>query len=128
MPITTTCDLRLPSGLSRMGFISTVGAILAASACTACALPNSPPSGVTNEFRDMFCALNGATRSPSCAKMRHNAVAIRDFPACEVVPCTIRTLPISLPPGEDFLDNIFNVAGVVQQFQRGASVECIDHG
>ena len=86
LPITTTWERRPPSGFSRMGFISTEGATLAASACTACALPNSPPSGVTNELRDMFCALKGATRSPSCAKMRQSAVVVSDLPAWEAVP------------------------------------------
>ena len=39
----------------------------------------------------MFCALNGATRRPSWAKMRQSAVAITDLPAWEEVPCTMMT-------------------------------------
>ena len=46
-PITTTWDRLSDSGLSRMGFISTVGSIPAASAWTTCARPISPPSTVT---------------------------------------------------------------------------------
>ena len=40
----------------------------------------------------MFWALNGTTRSPSRANMRQSAVARSDFPAWEVVPCTMTTL------------------------------------
>ena len=39
-----------------MGFISTVGATRTAAAWTACERPTSPPSGVTSELEDMFCA------------------------------------------------------------------------
>ncbi len=78
-----------PSGLMRMGFMSTVGATRAASACTACARPISPPSAVTDAFSDMFCDLNGATRSPSRRKKRHIAVATMLLPTDDAVPCTM---------------------------------------
>ena len=37
----------------------------------------------------MFWLLKGATRRPSCRKMRHSAVASRLLPAPDIVPCTI---------------------------------------
>ena len=37
------------------------GSVRAACACTIWARPISSPVAVTPEFRDMFCALNGAT-------------------------------------------------------------------
>jgi hypothetical protein len=57
-------DLRpdIARRLEQERFISTVGAMRAASACIACARPISQPSGVAAELSDMFCALNGATR------------------------------------------------------------------
>ena len=53
-------------GFSRMGFIRTSGSRRQAWACTTWARPISPPSRSTNELSDMFWALNGATRMPSC--------------------------------------------------------------
>ena len=38
----------------------------------------------------MFCALNGATRKPSCSRIRQNAAASTLFPAFEDVPCTVK--------------------------------------
>ena len=72
-PWTTTCERSSPSGFRRIGFMSTVGSTPAASAWAAWARPISRPSGVTAAFRDMFCALNGATRYPRRAKIRHSA-------------------------------------------------------
>ena len=89
--MTTTCERLSPSGLSRTGFISTLGAVMAAAACTAWERPISPPSGVAYEFRDMFCALNGATSRPSCANMRQSAAASTDLPAWDEVPWTMMT-------------------------------------
>jgi hypothetical protein len=74
---------------SKMGFISTRGSTPDASAWTACARLISPPSRVTAAFRDIFCALKGATRHPSWAKMRHNPVTMVLFPTVEAVPCTM---------------------------------------
>ena len=78
-----------PSGLRSTGFISTRGSIPAASACTTCARPISLPSRVTKELSAIFCALKGATRSPSCAKMRQRPVTSVLLPTVEAVPCTI---------------------------------------
>ncbi len=44
--------------------MATSGSTPAAMACMAWARPISWPAGVTNEFKAMFCALNGATRTP----------------------------------------------------------------
>src|SRR5882757_27224 len=54
----------------------------------ACARPISPPSVVTAELFDMFCALNGATRMPLRANSRHRPATTIDFPASDVVPAT----------------------------------------
>src|SRR5271170_7815391 len=54
----------------------------------ACARPISPPSTVTAELLDMFCALNGATRTPRRASRRHSPATTTDFPASELVPAT----------------------------------------
>src|ERR1041384_3580455 len=72
-------------GLSSSGFIWTLGSCLAAAACTAVARAISPPSSVTNEFNDMFCALNGATRRPRFANSRHNPATMIVLPASEPV-------------------------------------------
>ena len=61
LPITSTWLLRSPEGLISTGFIAASGSIPHAAACIACARPISAPVGVTVEFSDMFCALNGAT-------------------------------------------------------------------
>src|SRR5262245_60510600 len=71
-----------------MGLNRTLGASPAARACMACARPISPPSVVTAELLDMFCALNGATRIPLRANSRHSPATIIDFPASDVVPAT----------------------------------------
>jgi hypothetical protein len=69
--------------------------------------PISAPSGVTKEFRDMFCALNGATSYPSCRNIRHNAVAVRLLPTDDPVPCTItvRAVISSVPGITNSLQN-----------------------
>src|SRR5580704_8113066 len=69
-----------------MGFICTHGASPQASACAAWARPISPPSSVTNELFDMFCALNGATRRPRRCSNAHSAVATQLLPAFDDVP------------------------------------------
>src|SRR5438874_689283 len=95
------------SGLSRIGFMSAVGATPAAAACTAWARPISAPSAQTAALFDMFCALNGATRTPRRAKMRHSAAVSKLLPTDELAPCTIITLPrMGGPP---------QVTGVVQE-------------
>ena len=62
-PSTTTWLRSSASGLTRIGFMRTSGSTPAASACRYCAAPISPPS-TTRALFDMFCALNGATRTP----------------------------------------------------------------
>src|SRR5213083_2802611 len=89
-PCTITCAHWSDSGLSRMGFISTCGARPQASACRACARPISPPSAVTKEFKDMFCALKGATRTPFRARSRQRPAAMTLLPTSEPVPRTAR--------------------------------------
>ena len=77
-------------GLSSTGFIRASGSMPAAVACMAWARPISAPSGVTKELRDMFWALNGATRTPCLASQRHSPAVSTLFPASEVVPATSR--------------------------------------
>src|SRR3984893_2230760 len=71
-----------------MGVNRMLGASPAARACMAWARPISPPSVVTAELLDMFCALNGATRMPLRANSRHSPATTIDFPASDVVPAT----------------------------------------
>ena len=68
--------------------MSATGSIPAAAACIAWARPISAPSRVTNEFSDMFCALNGATFTPCRASHRHNPATSTLLPASEPVPAT----------------------------------------
>ena len=49
-------------GFRRIGFISTLGSMPAASACMTCARPISSPSFVMKELSAIFWDLNGATR------------------------------------------------------------------
>ena len=89
-PWTMTCARISACGLSRTGFICTVGSLPAARACVACARPISPPSGVTAALLLMFCDLNGADVQPAPGEARHNAVTSSDLPTFEPVPCSIR--------------------------------------
>src|SRR5579885_722434 len=59
-----------------------------AAACIAWARPISPPSGVTTELLDMFCALNGATDTPRRASHRQIPATSTLLPESEVVPAT----------------------------------------
>ena len=61
----------------------TLGATPQARACSACARPISPPSAVTAALFDMFCGLNGRTRSPRVAKARQRPATISDLPTSE---------------------------------------------
>ena len=92
--MTTTWLRRSLPGLSSTGFIAASGSARAATAWIHCARPISAPSTVTIELLDMFCALNGATRTPRRASARHRPVVTTVFPASEVVPSTIR-LPLT---------------------------------
>src|SRR4051812_27109338 len=88
LPRTTSCDVRSDPGLSRTGLNRVLGASPAARACMAWARPISPPSTVTAELFDMFCALNGATDRPLRARSRQRPATTIDLPASEVVPAT----------------------------------------
>ena len=94
-------------GLSSTGFIRASGSIPAAAACMAWARPISAPPGVTNELSDMFCALNGATRTPRRASARHRPAVSTLFPASDVVPATssaplsVIALTLSMCPARD---------------------------
>src|SRR6202035_3243950 len=84
------------------GFIAASGSTPAAAACIAWARPISAPSAVTAEFSAMFCALNGATRTPCLASHRHSPATRTLLPASEEVPATRRapfTGPRLAPPG-----------------------------
>ena len=77
----------------------TSGSRRQAWAWTTWARPISPPSRVTNELSDMFCALNGATRTPSWSKMRHIAAVSTLLPALELVPWSIKAGGLFLSRG-----------------------------
>ena len=64
LPCTTICAPIWLCGFSRIGFMWTLGGTPAARACSAWARPISPPSAATAALFDMFCGLNGRTRSP----------------------------------------------------------------
>jgi hypothetical protein len=66
-----TCARLSVAGLSSTGLKSECAGRPAASACSACARPISPPSMVTAELSAMFCGLKGATRTPRRCRMRH---------------------------------------------------------
>ena len=87
-PRTTTNDRRSDPGLSSTGFIADSGTAPAACACRYWARPISAPSRQTIELFDMFCALNGATRSPCRARNRQIPAVTRDLPASDEVPAT----------------------------------------
>jgi hypothetical protein len=84
--------MQSPLGFRRIGFMSVWGGIFAACACIACAIPISPPSEVTNEFRLMFWDLNGATRIPRFTRQRQMAATVTLFPTWEAVPTTKRDM------------------------------------
>jgi len=46
----------------------------------------------------MFWDLKGATRYPSCLKIRHKPAAIKLFPALDMVPCIMIVFAIRLLP------------------------------
>jgi hypothetical protein len=79
------CEL----GFKSTGFMRTSGSIRQAWACRTWARPISPPLLVTKELSDMFWALNGATQSPSCRKIRHRAAVRTDLPALDERPCSM---------------------------------------
>jgi hypothetical protein len=86
--------------LSKTEFMSAVGSIPAAAVCIACERPISDPSGQTAALFDMFCALNGATRTPQPAKIRRRAAVSRLLPTDEIAPWIMRVRAViaGLPP------------------------------
>ena len=87
-----------PSGFTSTGFIRTSGSTPPASAWRYWATPISP-SATTRALLDMFCALNGATRTPRRAKLRASAVVKRLFPAKLEVAWIARALiPVGAAP------------------------------
>src|SRR5579875_415944 len=88
-PSTTTCAPRSDCGFSSTGFMSVEGFTPQARACSACARPISPPSAATAALFDMFCGLNGRTRSPRPLKARATPATMRDLPTPEAGPANI---------------------------------------
>src|SRR5262252_4960592 len=84
-----TCAPISLCGLSRTGFICTVGAARAARACSAWARPISPPSTVTAALFDIFCGLNGRTLKPRSVRIRAKPATISDLPTSDPVPWNI---------------------------------------
>ena len=80
--------MQSPLGFRRTGFISVCGTSRAAAACIAWAMPISPPSGVTYEFRLMFWDLNGATVIPRRTRQRQMAATVTLFPTWDAEPTT----------------------------------------
>src|SRR6201996_2177996 len=112
-PLMTSCEVMSLPGLSRIGLNRTLGARPAARACIAWARPISPPSTVTAELFDMFCALNGATRIPLRANSRQSPATTTDFPAAEVVPAT-SSPPLTSRQGEDVRAGLGDQQGVLE--------------
>jgi hypothetical protein len=86
--------MQSPFGLRRTGFMSVLGETLAATACIACAMPISPPSGVTKEFRLIFWDLKGATVIPRRTRQRQIAATVTLFPTWDAEPITNRDMPV----------------------------------
>ena len=127
-PLITSCEVMSLPGLSRIGLNRTLGARPAARACIAWARPISPPSTVTAELFDMFCALNGATRIPLRANNRHSPATTIDLPASDVVPAT-SSAPLTAGrsrQGEDFRAGLGDQQGVLEL--RGPLAVLGDHG
>src|SRR5260221_10926390 len=90
--------------------MSAIGGKPQASACIACERPISPPSTQGKELFDMFCALNGATRSPRRSSIRQNAAVNQLFPTCDAVPpmnSGRAMLPLLLQPLADAIAHQF---------------------
>src|SRR6201999_1920910 len=115
-PLMTSCEVMSLPGLSKIGLNRTLGARPAARACIAWARPISPPSTVTAELFDMFCALNGATRIPLRTSNRHSPATTIDLPASDVVPAT-SSAPLTgagSRKGEDFRTGVGDQQGVLE--------------
>src|ERR1700751_5991472 len=66
--------------------MSVCGSAPGAGACSACARPISPPSTVTAALFDMFCGLNGSTRTPRRVAARARPATMSDLPTSEPAP------------------------------------------
>jgi hypothetical protein len=97
--MTTTWLVRSPEGLSRIGFIAASATTPPACAWAAWARPISAPSGVTAEFRAMFCALNGATLTPRLASQRQIPATTTLLPASDAVPAASSPLTAATQEG-----------------------------
>src|SRR4029078_3708599 len=84
-----------------MGFIAGSGSRPHASACATCARPISPPPTHGYELFDMFCALNGATRTPRARSDAQIAVTLQLLAEVEGVAPTKRERAILLLQRED---------------------------
>src|SRR5215471_1942173 len=82
------------SGFKSTGFMSVCGSTPAASACSACARPISPPSAVTAALFDMFCGLKGSTRTPRRVAARASPATMSDLPTSEPAPWIINARAI----------------------------------
>src|SRR5919202_2233265 len=89
-----TCVSRA-EGFRSTGFIAASGSTLAAAAWAAWARPISAPSLVTKELSAMFCALKGATLTPSRKSQRQMPATTTLLPASEWVPATSKALSIT---------------------------------
>src|SRR5207253_9167816 len=76
-------------GFSSTGFMWRLAGTRQARACSAWARPISPPSAVTAALFDMFCGLNGRTRTPRRVKARASPATSSDLPTSDPVPCSI---------------------------------------
>ena len=84
-------------GFSSTGFMSTVGGVRQASACSAVERPISPPSAVTAALFDMFCGLNGRTTMPRFVSSRHSPATSNDLPTSEPQPWIISAATAAAP-------------------------------
>src|SRR5580658_803767 len=99
--------------------MSIVAAISAACACSAWARPISPPSTVTALLSDMFCGLNGATRTPCRCSTRHSPATSVLLPASELAPWTISVrMPLACCVARAVADDPLQLPQAVGQRRR----------
>src|SRR5919202_7076002 len=113
-----TCVSRA-EGFRSTGFIAASGSTLAAAAWAAWARPISAPSHVTKELSAMFCALKGATLTPSRASQRQMPATTTLFPASEWVPATSRepltTASSGSPPAVGLSKQLLAIRSLAQK-------------
>src|ERR1700693_3747582 len=102
LPRTTTWAPISLCGLSKTGFMCTLGGVRAARACSACARPISPPSAVTAALFDMFCGLTARTSRPRRVNARARPATISDLPTSEPVPWNISARAATLRNRSEF--------------------------